>query len=89
MDNISSNQYHSYISQLRKIINSWNLIPGCASDEFDTLANKLLNHLYKGADHIKIQNIIASDLVVIYGFYTHEVDLKHFAKEIMDWWLHQ
>ncbi|PRD45529.1 hypothetical protein [Sphingobacterium haloxyli] len=79
MNEIIRSQYHGHISQLRRIINSWNLIPGSPSDEFDTLANKLLSHLYKAADLMTIRNIIESDLVTIYGLYTHEINAESFA----------
>lgn len=79
-------QYHSQLGVLRKIINSWNLIPGSSTDEFDTMANKILSNLHKGSDFEKIQDIITSDLVTIYGFYNYEIDVESFANEIMHWW---
>ncbi|PRD56739.1 hypothetical protein [Sphingobacterium gobiense] len=82
-----SNRQYNQISRLVKIINSWNLIPGASTHEFDTMANKILSHLQKGADLEKIQNIIASDLVAIYGFYNYEIDATAFAQEIVDWWV--
>ncbi|MBD1432377.1 hypothetical protein H8B06_06035 [Sphingobacterium sp. DN00404] len=51
------------------------------------MANKILSHLHKGADLEKIQNIIASDLVAVYGFYRHEIDTRSSAQEIIDWWI--
>lgn len=86
-DKLLLNQYHSQLAILRKIINSWSLILGSPTDEFDTMANKILSHIHKGADLEKIQNIIASDLVAIYGFYNHEIDATAFAQEIIDWWV--
>jgi len=82
-------QYYSQIGLLRIIINSWELIPGSPSDEFDTLANKLLGHLHRGADIKKIQNILASDLATIYGLYIQEADTEAYAHQIMLWWLEQ
>ena len=38
-------KYLSDFSELRKIINSLNFIPGAPKDEFDTLSNKILSHL--------------------------------------------
>lgn len=89
MNKILRNQYNGHINQLRRIINSWNLILGSPLDEFDTLANKLLSHLYKGADLMKIQNIVKSDFVTIYGFFDHEIDVESFANDIMNWWVAQ
>lgn len=80
------NQYNGQLRIIRKIIKSWNLIPGAPLDEFDPLAHKLFKHLSEGADRTKIKAIIASDLVVRYGFFNHEIDSESFANEIMDWW---
>jgi hypothetical protein len=80
-------QYHSQIALLRKIINAWELIPGAPSDEFDTLANKLLNHLHRGADAMKIKAILQSDLPTVYGLYTNEIEEEAYAKEVMDCWI--
>ncbi|MBD1422586.1 hypothetical protein [Sphingobacterium chuzhouense] len=84
---VMNNRQYNQISRLVKIINSWNLIPGASTNEFDTMANKILSHLHKGADLQKIQNIIASDLVAIYGFYNYEIDAIAFAQEIVEWWV--
>ncbi|GAA4167238.1 MULTISPECIES: hypothetical protein [Sphingobacterium] len=84
--NFLQNQYNSQIRIIRKIIKSWNLIPGAPSDEFDPLAHKLLKHLSERAYSTKISEIIASDLVIRYGFLNHEIDPESFANEIMDWW---
>lgn len=81
------NQYHSQLVILRKIINSWSLIPGSSTDEFDRMANKILSLLHKEANLEKIQNIIASDLVAIYGIYNYEIGATAFAQEILDWWV--
>ncbi|MDR2273610.1 MAG: hypothetical protein LBF27_22065 [Sphingobacterium sp.] len=80
------NQYNSQLRLVRKIIKSWNLIPGAPLDEFDALAHKLLKHLSEGAHIIKIREIITSELVSGYGFFNHEIDTESFTNEIMDWW---
>jgi hypothetical protein len=36
-------KYNVDFSELRKVINSWNLIPGSPNDEFDHLNDKILN----------------------------------------------
>jgi|GEM_PF-1773399 len=79
------NQYNGQLRIIRKIIKSWNLIPGAPLDEFNALAHKLLKHLSEGAHIIKIREIIASGLVSRYGFSNHEIDTESFTNEIMDW----
>lgn len=71
---------------LRKIINSYDLIPGSPSDEFDSLNYKILSHLYKDADFEKIKRVLESELTVNYGFFSDEVDADQMASEIMHWW---
>ena len=71
---------------LRKIINSWNLIPGSPKDEFDTLNHQILSHLYKGADLEKIKLILESTLITTYGITVDSEDVNSFSKEITEWW---
>ena len=54
-------KYIGDFSELRKIINSWNLIPGSPKDEFDNLSNKILSQLYKKVDEEKIFKILESE----------------------------
>lgn len=60
-------KYASDFSELRKLINSWNFIPGAPNDEFDSLFNKVLSHLYKSSDFEKIVRVISSELTVKYA----------------------
>ena len=53
--------------ELRKIINSCNLLPNTSCDEFDALSHKILNNLYKGADFEKIKRIMDSNFIAYYG----------------------
>lgn len=78
--------YEDDFSQLRKIINSWNLISGCPIDEFDSLNNKILSQLYKDSDEEKIERILQSELIVTYGLFGNEFDSEIFVNEIMTWW---
>ncbi|MES1181470.1 MAG: hypothetical protein ABUL44_01615 [Flavobacterium sp.] len=71
---------------MRKIINSWNLIPGSPKDEFDKLNHQILIHLYKGADFEKIKLILESTLITTYGITVDSEDVTSFSKEIMEWW---
>ena len=79
-------KYYSDFCELRKIINSWDLIPEAQCDEFDSLTNKVLSHLYKNSDYEKILKAISSELVVYYGLFRSEFDGEKFTKEIFDWW---
>ena len=78
--------YGGDFSQLRKIINSWNLISGSQDDEFDSLNNKILSQLYKNADEEKIDRILQSELVVTYGLFNKEFASEIFMNQIMNWW---
>ena len=78
--------YDGDFSQLRKIINSWNLISGSPDDEFDSLNNKILTQLYKNGDAEKIDRILQSELISTYGLFSNEFDSEIFVTQIMNWW---
>ncbi|WDF48220.1 hypothetical protein PQ459_07010 [Chryseobacterium sp. KACC 21268] len=78
--------YDGDFSQLRKIINSWNLISGSQDDEFDSLNNKILSELYKNADVEKIDRILQSELISTYGLFSNEFNSEIFVNQIMNWW---
>lgn len=78
--------YDGDFSQLRKIINSWNLISGSPDDEFDSLNNKILTQLYKNSEPEKIDRILQSELTVTYGLFSNEFDSEIFVTQIMNWW---
>lgn len=87
MDKIEfKKKYDDDFSELRKIINSWNLISGSSNDEFDSLNNKILNQLYKNSEPEKIERILQSELSTNYGLFRNEFDSKIFSEEIMNWW---
>ena len=71
---------------LRKIVNSWDLIPGSPKDEFDSLIHQILSHLYKGADFEKISRVLSSEMTVNYGLTTDNKDIKKLTEEILHWW---
>jgi len=73
-------------SELRKILNSWDLIPGAPKDEFDGLNHQILSHLYKGADFEKINRVLESELSVTYGLYHDEFSAEEMTTEITEWW---
>ena len=79
-------EYKSNFNQLRKILNSWNLIPGAPNDEFDSLNHKILSNLYNNKDNGNIQRIIESDLIVYYGLNSSELDSMLMISEILEWW---
>ncbi|WP_209391479.1 hypothetical protein [Chryseobacterium sp. RR2-3-20] len=76
-------RYDRDFSELRKIINSWNLIPGSQNDEFDHLNNKILSQLYKDPKRDEILRVLVNDLVEYYGLYCDEFNGEEFADEII------
>ncbi|QQR55566.1 hypothetical protein IPG41_03360 [Candidatus Peregrinibacteria bacterium] len=80
------NDFKSNFLQLRKIINAWNLIPGSGKEEFDSLNQKILSNLYRGADADKIKRVIESELCVNFGFFIDEFDSEKMSLEIIEWW---
>ncbi|MEO0331238.1 MAG: hypothetical protein AAF223_06065 [Bacteroidota bacterium] len=79
-------EFREKFFELRKILNSWGLIPGSPRDEFDGLNHQLLSHLYKGADFNKIARILDSELTVTYGLSVDEDSTKEMASDIVEWW---
>lgn len=79
-------QYNSDFSQLKKIINSWELFDGAQNDEFDDLNNKILSHLYNSTDFEKLSRVISSELTTNYGVYYDEFEAIKLAKEVFKWW---
>lgn len=79
-------EFKGNFSELRKIINSWDLIPGSPNDEFDYLNHKLLSQLYKNPEPKKINNILQSELIVYYGLFSNEFDATNLVSEIIEWW---
>jgi len=79
-------EYNGNLSELRKIINSWDLIPNAPSSEFDNLNHKILSQLSKGVDSEKLFNILQNELIVNYGLFDNEFDSTTMVSEIIDWW---
>jgi len=79
-------EFQGNFKSLRTLLNSWELIPGVANDEFDSLNHQLLSHLYKGSDLEKISRFISSELTVYYGLSCDVEESKQKAEEIMGWW---
>ena len=79
-------KYNVDFSELRKVINSWNLIPGSPNDEFDHLNDKILNQFYKNPKRDKILRILESYLVVYYGLYCDKFNGEEFADGIIQGW---
>jgi hypothetical protein len=72
--------------EIRKIINSWNLIPGSPADEFDALSHVLLSHLGRKSDREKIENVIYSELITKYGLDVEHTQAQEFATQVLEWW---
>jgi len=73
--------------ELRKIINSWDLIPGCPADEFDALNHKLLSHLGQQSDIEKLERVIHNELITYYGLSIELSESKKLTLEVWDWWI--
>lgn len=74
------------LSELRKIINSWELISESPSDEFDDLNHRILSQLYKEVDYEKVERILKSELSSTYGLFNYEFDSKKIVESIREWW---
>ncbi|WP_299700974.1 hypothetical protein [uncultured Pontibacter sp.] len=79
-------EFQERFLELRKILNSCDLIPGSPKDEFDSLNHKILSYLYKGADMGKITRVLDSELTVNYGLSPNLKDVEKIAAEIIGWW---
>lgn len=72
--------------ELREIINTWDLIPGAPSDEFDSLNQKVLSILFQGADRKRIYDILSNELTEYYGLNPNRSDLETLTVQVLDWW---
>ena len=86
MKRIDRNRIHFLEKKLRVLINSWNLIPGCPNDEFDTLNNRILSVLLNNKDQTKIQGIIESYIKIDLGLYTDQQEIESKFDEVIYWW---
>ncbi|MBD0851958.1 hypothetical protein [Maribacter arenosus] len=87
MNNKLKKEYKIQFSELRSLINSWNLIPSSPADEFDSLNHMCLSMLYKGADKNKITKSIHHELTANFGFSIEKEDSAKLAREITLWWM--
>ncbi len=78
-------EFRDRFSELKKLLNSWDLIPGAPSDEFDGLNQQILNHLYKGANIEKLERVLEGELVVTYGLFNDDLGIEELTAEIMKW----
>lgn len=79
-------EFQENFQELKRILNSRELIPGSQKDQFDALNHKILSHLYKGADIEKISSVLESELIITYGLFHNEFDIDELVSEIMEWW---
>ncbi|HMQ49523.1 MAG TPA: hypothetical protein PKA00_11675 [Saprospiraceae bacterium] len=82
-------QFYYWEKDLRKLINSWDLIHGAPSDEFDALNHKILSHLTKGVDKEKLFRVLKSELIIYYGLDPIDNDIHQLTEEIINWWNNQ
>lgn len=81
-----SRKYNGQISELSKIIKSFDLIPNASSNEFDSLSHQILSRLEKGIDSEKLYAILKNELIIVYGLWNDEFDTEPIVSELMDWW---
>ncbi len=79
-------EFQENFRELRKMLDSWELIPGAPKDEFDGLNHQILSNLYKGADLDKITRVLESELSATYGLYDNEFSADEIASEVIEWW---
>lgn len=80
------NEFNGRLSQLAKLMKSWDLIKGNSIGGADMLAGKVLSKLYEGQAAIAIKRIIESELCVTYGLYNTEFDSGKLTREVMNSW---
>lgn len=78
--------FNGKLSELSKLINSWNLIKVSTKDSFDELPTKILRKLYEEQGELKIKRILESELCVTYGLFATEFNSDKLLREIMTWW---
>lgn len=79
-------EYKRKFSELRDIINSWELIPDSPADEFDSINHLLLSELYKGSDKVKISKRLTFELNDNYGFNSNDDEIAKMTTEVIAWW---
>lgn len=78
--------YKIKLIELRKLINSWELIPDCPDDEFDSINHLLLSQLYKGADKHNTTKALLHEISVNYGIDISMADIKTKIDEVFEYW---
>ncbi|AXG68274.1 hypothetical protein KORDIASMS9_00467 [Kordia sp. SMS9] len=81
-----SKEYKRKFTELRTIINAWELIPDSPEDEFDSINHLLLSELYKDADAVKISKKLTFELNDNYGFDVQHDEVSKLTIEVVDWW---
>lgn len=80
------NDFNGRVTELSKLIKSWNLIQTTSKNEFDILAKQILNKLYDGQTGTLIKRFLESELCLTYGLYKPEFDSDRLTNEVMSWW---
>jgi len=86
MKNELRHKIHFLEKKLRKLINSWELIPGSPSDEFDALNHKILSALMNNRAEKKIKGIIQSYIAGDLGMFTNQDEIETKYDQIITWW---
>ncbi len=85
----NQSEFNMHFNQLRKIINSWELIPGAPIDEFDALNHKVLSQLIQGTDFMEIKKVIEHELTQYYGLVFREFNSQEIINQISEWWINK
>ncbi|MFZ1749895.1 MAG: hypothetical protein WAU01_06870 [Saprospiraceae bacterium] len=86
MNSKQRSRIHFLEKSLRKLINSWQLMPGCPNDEFDDLNNKILSCLVNQKNQNRVKGIIETYVKVDVGLSMHEEEIETKFQEVMAWW---
>lgn len=79
-------EFHEKFLELRKIINSYELMPGSGKNAFNKLIWQVLSHLYRGTEVQKISRILESELISRYGLSIKPNETEEIAIDILRWW---
>ena len=86
MKNEQRNRIYFLEKKLRKLINSWELIPGSPKNEFDNLNHRILSVLINNKDQSKIKGIIESYIGFDLGMLMNQDEITNKYNDVIKWW---
>ncbi len=81
-----SKEYKRKFTELRAVIDTWELIPDAPNDEFDSINHLLLSELYKESDAVKISKKRTFELNQNDGFSCTETEVSKLTDKVLAWW---